>query len=60
MPDMERPLRSLELHLAKTPEEAAFLSGKHAGMDKARWQIAKLVMVLAVVTVVANVYFTAG
>ena len=40
MPDMERTLRSLELHLATSPVKRAYIEGKHAGMDKARKEIA--------------------
>lgn len=39
MPDMERTLRSLELHIAKTPEQKAYAKGLHAGMDRARIQM---------------------
>lgn len=42
MPDMERLFRSLEMHLASTPEEKAYVQGRQDGMDKARWEIAKL------------------
>lgn len=42
MPDFERATRSLELYLAKTPVEAAYIRGKHDGLDKARKQIAVL------------------
>lgn len=42
MPDFERPLRRLELHAAVTAAEKAYVAGMHAGIDKARWQIAKL------------------
>ncbi len=36
MPDFERPLRSLEHHAAATPEQKAYVAGKHEGEDKAR------------------------
>ena len=55
MPDFERPLRSLELHAATTPEEKAYVSGMHAGIDKARWQIAKLCIGFAIGTVIYKV-----
>jgi hypothetical protein len=42
MPDFERPMRKLEEYLATTPECRAYVAGMHAGMDKARWQIAKV------------------
>lgn len=51
MPDMERSFRSLALHMAKTPEQKAYLSGRHAGLDRARLQIAVLAAVAAVVIV---------
>lgn len=43
MPDMERELRSLELHTCKTVKAKEYLSGFQAGLDKARWQVANLV-----------------
>lgn len=39
MPDMERLFRSLELHVAKTPEEKAYITGFHKGLDTARKQV---------------------
>lgn len=39
MPDFERALRSLEHHAAATPEQNAYVAGKHAGEDKARKQV---------------------
>lgn len=39
MPDFERPLRSLELQAAATPEQKAYIAGRHAGEDKARRQV---------------------
>jgi hypothetical protein len=44
MPDMERVIRSLELHTCKTAETKEYTRGFHAGLDKARWQIARLVV----------------
>lgn len=52
MPDMERITRSLELHLAVVPEDRAFIQGKHAGLDAARWQIVKVSIVVAIATVI--------
>ncbi|MDO8728534.1 MAG: hypothetical protein Q7K26_01435 [bacterium] len=49
MPDFERLTRSLEEHVAITPEQKAYVRGKHAGEDAARWQIAKLIALLAIV-----------
>lgn len=45
MPDFERLTRSLEMHMASTPEEQAFVRGKHAGEDAARMQILKIFIV---------------
>lgn len=58
MPDMERLSRSLELHLALTPEARAYADGKHAGQDQARKQIAWLVALVAalVVAISSNIY----
>ncbi|BGE57688.1 MULTISPECIES: hypothetical protein [Pseudomonas aeruginosa group] len=39
MPDCERVLRDLELDLAETVEQRAFVRGRHAGEDRARWQV---------------------
>ncbi|MCP1652309.1 hypothetical protein [Pseudomonas nitroreducens] len=39
MPDCERVLRDLELDLAETVEQQAFIRGRHAGEDRARWQV---------------------
>lgn len=47
MPDFERPFRSLELHMASSQEEKSYVAGTHAGMDKARWQVALLCLVIA-------------
>lgn len=38
MPDCERVLRDLELDLAETVEQRAFVR-RHAGEDRARWQV---------------------
>ena len=55
MPDFERPLRSLELHAAVTATEKAYVAGMHAGIDKARWQIAKLCIGVAIGVVIYKV-----
>lgn len=55
MPDFERPFRELELDMATTPEEKAYVAGLHAGMDKARWQIAKLCVGFAIGVVIFQV-----
>ena len=56
MPDFEKLTRSLELHVAETPEQTAFVHGKHAGEDAARWQIAKIAALAAAIAVVAINY----
>ena len=56
MPDMERLTRSLELHLAPTPEAKAYARGKHAGQDHARKQVAWLASVLAGFVVAGAIY----
>jgi|JTFP01.1.fsa_nt_gb hypothetical protein len=58
MPDMERLFRSLEDHIASTPEEKAYVRGKHDGMDKARWEIAKLVAGFFAGLLLANLVWT--
>jgi hypothetical protein len=57
MPDFERLTRDLELHVANTPEQKAFVRGKHKGEDAARWQIAKVAAIIAVIAVIALNYF---
>ena len=52
MPDMERPLRSLRVHLAKTPEERAIIEAEHRGEDRARRQIAIVALIAAIITVI--------
>ncbi len=48
MPDFERVTRSLELHLASTPEAKSFIAGKHAGLDRARKQMLVVVVLVLV------------
>ncbi len=57
MPDFERLTRSLEQHFAQTPEETAFVRGKHVGQDEARKQVVKIVAAVALVSVVIVAYF---
>ena len=57
MPDFERIARSLELHLAETTEQVAYVRGKHAGENRARKQVAVLVAVIAVLAVIASCFF---
>lgn len=56
MPDFERSTRSLEAHLTRTPEEAAYVRGKHDGQDEARKQVIKVVAVIAMVAVLITAY----
>ena len=35
-------MRELELHTAKTPEDKAFIEGKHLGKDQARREVVLL------------------
>ena len=56
MPDFEHLTRSLEHHIAATPEEKAFVRGKHAGEDVACWQVIKIVAVVTVAVIALN-YF---
>lgn len=56
MPDMERLTRSLELHLAPTPEATAFALGKHSGLDEARKQVVWIVAMLALIFVAGAAY----
>lgn len=51
MPCFERQLRSLEKQLAATPEEKAFIEGKHRGMNTARKQVAVICFVVGVIYV---------
>lgn len=55
MPDFERPLRSLELHLARTAEERAFVRGKLAGEDKARWQAVAIFFAVNMLAIAAAI-----
>jgi hypothetical protein len=51
MPDMERLFRSLELHLEKDPQKREVISAYHAGLDRARKEIALISLALAAVVV---------
>ncbi len=51
MPDFERPLRSLELQAAASPEQKAYIAGRHAGEDKARRQVMRLAIGGAILTI---------
>lgn len=57
MPDMERLMRSLEVHVAEsTGGDVSFVRGKHYGEDKARKQVAWLVFILVVLGVLLAPY----
>ncbi len=56
MPDMERVVDDLRLHVAKTPEDKAFVKGFIEGKDRARKEIVFILfVVLLVVTIWAKV-----
>ena len=48
MPSFERVFRNVDLLLAKTDEERAYLKGKHAGLDRGRKQ-ALVVFIIAII-----------
>lgn len=52
MPDFERPLRQLALDMAKTPQQRAELEAYHRGKDRARREMAIVVLVAAIITVI--------
>lgn len=54
MPDFERVTRSLELHLAQSPEEKAFVRGKHVGQDLARKQVVVLFTAVVLTAILVN------
>ncbi len=56
MPDFERLTRNLEAHLTRTPEDAAYVRGKHDGQDEARKQVIKVVAVITLVAVLISAY----
>jgi len=58
MPDFERPLRALELHLCRDEGQRQYLRGKHAGMDSARKQMAWLIAIAAVLFLLATITIT--
>lgn len=56
MPDFERAFRDLELHMLRDDEvKTAYTKGKHAGLDRARMEIALIAAVVAVIVLVAAV-----
>ena len=52
MPDFERPIRDMRLHLAKTEQERAIIEAYHRGEDRARRQIAIVALIAAIITVI--------
>ena len=53
MPDIERPTRVLEMSLAGTPEEKAYIRGDHAGLAQARKEV---VLFLAVALLIVTIW----
>lgn len=58
MPDFERLTDNLALHLAKTPEQKAYVEGWVAGKRLARKQVAITVAFIAVLVVVVAIQMT--
>ncbi len=58
MPDFERPLRDLRLHLAKSPQEKDVIIAYHKGLDQARKEIA--VIAFAIALIVLAIAFLIG
>jgi hypothetical protein len=52
MPDFERPIRDMRLHLAKTEQERAVIAAYHRGQDHARREIAIIALIAAILTIV--------
>ncbi|MDD2462468.1 MAG: hypothetical protein PHI97_00560 [Desulfobulbus sp.] len=57
MPDIERPTRVLEMSLAGTPEEKAYIAGKHAGLDQARKEVVLLLAVALLIVTIWDKFF---
>lgn len=55
MSDFERLTRNLELHLAK-PEQRPYIEGYHAGLDRARWQVATIAVLVALGVVMVRLF----
>lgn len=55
MPDFERLHRSLAIHVAghRNPDRIPIIEAEFRGEDRARWQIAKLVAVIATLVISA-------
>jgi hypothetical protein len=54
MPDIERLTRQIELDYATTTERKAYIQGYHAGLDKARYEVAFIAVVIAMLFVIAK------
>lgn len=59
MPDFERAFRDLTIHMAKSPEEKAFLQGYYLGKDRARWEVVVVLCATALI-VIAAILLVAG
>lgn len=55
MPDFERPLRSLQIDNAQTDEEKEVVVAYHAGLDRARKEVAFIAAFIAVLAVLAHI-----
>lgn len=56
MPDFERLIDSLSIHIADTPEEKAYMSGFIAGKRKARLEILVIFSVMFTLLLLAIWY----
>lgn len=59
MPDFERTLRSLAVHVAPSEKLKSDLVNQHIGMDKARREIVVVALIVAALKVAYDAY-TAG
>lgn len=51
MPDLERYIRSLELHLEKDPVKREFIRQYHKGLDRGRIECAVILSVIVVAAI---------
>ena len=58
MPDLERTLRDLELHLAHTEAQRLRIKAAHAELDKRRWMLAFGVLLLSVAILLMEIIAT--
>jgi len=49
MPDFERILRKLSIHVAKTPRKRALLKAKYIGEDSARYELLRVGLYILVI-----------